>query len=145
MSVDVHAAAAERLAALGQRYTRGRRMLVEALEGARRPLTIGDLLRDRPSLPQSSAYRNLSVLEQAGVVHRVVTSDEFARYELTESLTEHHHHHLICSSCGSVADFTVSKRMERTLEDVLARAAEDAGFQAEHHRLDLVGVCADCA
>ena len=46
------------------------------------------------------------MLEQAGVVHRVVATDEFTRYELAEDLTEHHHH-LICSSCGAVADFTI--------------------------------------
>ena len=67
---------------------------------------IPQILEVDRSLAQSSAYRNLAVLERAGVVHRIVTTDEFARYELAEDLTEHHHH-LICRSCGSVADFTL--------------------------------------
>ena len=33
-------------------------------------------------------YRNLSILERAGVVQKVVTSDEWARFELAEDLTE---------------------------------------------------------
>ena len=33
-------------------------------------------------------YRNLSVLERAGVVQRIVTTDEWARYELAEDLTD---------------------------------------------------------
>jgi Fe2+ or Zn2+ uptake regulation protein len=84
------------------------------------------------------------VLERAGVVHRIVTSDEFARYELAEDLTEHHHH-LICSSCGEVADFTVPGTLEHELEHVLARAARRAGFRSTGHRLDVVGTCASCS
>ena len=38
------------------------------------------------------------------MVHRIVTADEHARYELDEALTERHHHHLVCSRCGVVLD-----------------------------------------
>ena len=100
--------------------------------------------RDR-GLAHSSAYRNLLVLEQVGVVHRVVSTDEFARYELAEHLTEHHHHHLICARCGQVADFTVSPELEDTLERALGAAADEAGFAVTDHRLDLVGHCRRCA
>ena len=79
------------------------------------PLTIPEILRMRPGLPQSSAYRNLAVLERSGVVRRIITSDEWARYELAEPLAEHHHH-LICASCGAVVDFTVSSQLERSLD-----------------------------
>ena len=77
------------------------------------------------------------------MVHRIVTSDEFARFELAEDLTEHHHH-LICSSCGGVEDFTAPASLERTLRKVTRELADTSGFLAEAHRLDLVGVCAGC-
>lgn len=144
MAPDVHSAAAARLRAVAQRYTGSRRALVEVLADAARPLSIGEVLARRASVPQSSAYRNLAVLEQAGVVRRVPAADEFTRYELTEDLTEHHHH-LVCVRCGSVADFTVPPRVERTVERALAEAAAGVGFRAEGHRLDLVGRCAACA
>ena len=83
------------------------------------------------------------MLEQADVVHRIVTNDDFARYELAEDLTEHHHH-LICRSCGSVADFTLDTVVEGDLDRVLADVAADQAFEPDHHRLDLVGTCADC-
>ena len=38
-----------------------------------------DVVSGRSAPPQSSAYRNLAVLEQAGVVRRVITEGEFAR------------------------------------------------------------------
>jgi Fur family transcriptional regulator, ferric uptake regulator len=114
VGVELHETVFARLRAAGQRYTRNRRSLVEVLESADRPLTIAETLRRR-SLPQSSAYRNLAVLEQAKVVHRITGTDEFARYELAEDLTDHHHHHLICASCGAVSDFTLPSSLERTL------------------------------
>ncbi|CAN5240477.1 transcriptional repressor [soil metagenome] len=141
---ELHTTTAARLRRDGQRYTANRRALIETLGDADGPMTIPQLLERRRDLAQSSAYRNLSVLERAGVVHRVVTTDEFARYELAEDLTGHHHH-LICSACGGVADFIVPSATDRTLARVLARAADAARFQAEHHRLDLVGVCERCS
>jgi Fur family ferric uptake transcriptional regulator len=144
MTIDLHATAASRLRTDGQRYTPGRRSLVELLSQVDQPLTIPQLLEQSRGLAQSSAYRNLAVLERAGVVHRIVTTDEFARYELAEDLTEHHHH-LICSSCGEVADFTVPGAVEHDLEQVLAKAARRAGFRSTGHRLDVVGTCASCS
>jgi len=142
-SADVHTTAAQRLRADGQRYTSSRRALVDLLDDADRPLTIADLLERDRRLAQSSAYRNLAVLERAGVVNRLVTNDEYGRFELTEDLTEHHHH-LICSSCGAMADFTISTELEHAMGQAFSKVAVDAGFHAEHHRLDLLGICATC-
>jgi len=140
---ELHDAAAARLRAADQRYTAGRRQLVELLAAAERPETIPELLARAPSLAQSSAYRNLVVLEEAGVAHRVVTSDERARFELAEDLIGHHHH-LICTSCGRVEDFTVSARLERSLETALERAVEGTGFRPTAHRFDVLGTCDSC-
>jgi len=144
MSTPLHDTAADRLREDGQRYTAQRRSLVGLLAEVDQPLTIPQLLDRRPGLAQSSAYRNLAVLERAGVVHRIVTADEFARYELAEDLTRHHHH-LICSTCGDVTDFEVSDAVEHDLEAALAKVARRAGFQVRTHRLDLVGTCPACA
>ena len=141
---DLHEIAAARLRPLAQRYTSGRRALVDVLATADNPSTIQQILDADGSLAQSSAYRNLAVLEQAGVVHRIVTSDDFARYELAEDLTEHHHH-LICSSCGSVTDFTLPAAVEADLDKALGRVARRMRFTPDQHRLDLVGTCPTCA
>ena len=141
---DLHATTAARLGAVQQRYTVKRRALVELLADAGQPLAIPDILTRGASLAQSSVYRNLVVLEQAGVVRRVISTDDYARFELAEDLTEHHHH-LICSSCGSIDDFTASSGFERTVTEALVEVAKDTGFDAQHHRIDLIGVCARCA
>ena len=144
MQADLHTTVAERLRTVGQRYTTQRRALVDLLGNANHPLSIPDVLILQGGLAQSSVYRNLAVLSQAGAVHRVVTTDDFARYELAEDLT-HHHHHLICSSCGGVEDFTASPQVERTVARAISEVASTTGFSPEHHRLDLIGTCSGCA
>ena len=140
---DVHETAAARLRATDQRYTKNRRDIVAALVATGRPVTIPELLAARKGLPQSSAYRNLALLEEAGVVRRVLSDGEFARYELAEDLTEHHHH-FICSTCGSVEDFTLPPDVEHAVDRALKRAARRQQFAGAHHRLDLLGHCANC-
>ncbi len=140
---DVHAAAAERLRGVGQRLTANREALVVTLTEAPRPLTIPEILETRRGLAQSSVYRNLVVLEEAGIVHRVVGADEFARWELAEDLTGHHHH-LICASCGRVEDVPASAGLERSVAAAAAAITKSTGFRTQRHRVDLVGVCSDC-
>lgn len=142
---DLDRIAIARLRQHGQRYTENRRRLLHLLASADAPLTIPEILQQgRRELAQSSAYRNLVLLEQSGLVQRIVTNDEWARFELAEDLTEHHHH-LICSTCGIVRDFTVSARLERSVDGALVKIAEETGFTLQHHRLDLVGVCPACS
>ena len=141
---DIHATVETRLRSSGQRYTGQRRRIVEILVRAGNPVAITEIMRGRKDLAQSSVYRNLSGLEHAGVVRRVTTDDEFGLYELTEDLTGHHHH-LICRSCGRVQDLPLPADLERALDRTLDRVAADAGFAEVGHRLDLIGLCADCA
>jgi Fe2+ or Zn2+ uptake regulation protein len=143
MGADVHETAATRLRASDQRYTRNRRAIVTALAASDHPVSIPDLLAANAGLPQSSAYRNLALLETAGVVRRVLGGGEFACYELAEDLTEHHHH-FICSTCGAVEDFTLPAEVEHAVERALMRVARRRRFEGAHHRLDLVGLCANC-
>ena len=131
---DLHDVASARLVGADQRYPRARRALVEGLAAADAPLSLPQLLDRAPDLAQSSAYRNLVVLERAGVVHRIVTADDFARYELAEDLTGHHHH-LICTECGDVQDFTMPSGVEADLDRVLTDVAAAHGFAADDNGL----------
>jgi Fur family ferric uptake transcriptional regulator len=141
---NAHQMAATKLASVSHRYTANRRAVVDALLGLPGPATIADVLEAGDGLAQSSTYRNLVVLEQVGVVHRIVTSDDHARFELTEEITGEHHHHLICEDCGLIIDVLLDGDLERALEASLGRAAAEHGFDGQHHRVDLVGRCRDC-
>jgi Fe2+ or Zn2+ uptake regulation protein len=140
---DLHRSVAARLADHDQQYTTNRRAVVDALVMAGAPITLPDLLAADSSLAQSSAYRSLSVMVEAGVVRRLVHVGDHAHFELAEHLTEHHHH-LICESCGTVVDVTlpdpVEVEMDRTFHDV----AEASGFTPNHHAVDIYGTCSGC-
>jgi Fe2+ or Zn2+ uptake regulation protein len=137
-------AVATRLHHAGQRRTPTRDAIVDVLAAAGRPLTIPEVLEAHPDLAQSSVYRNLVILEQAGVVHRIVTNAEFARFELAEDLTGDHHHHLICTSCGAVEDAPASDGIERAVQRAIEEVERATGFRTTGHRIDLVGLCRRC-
>src|SRR2546423_1085264 len=105
---------------------------------------------DAPVLPLEGpvlqlAHKAADRSEATGIVQKIVTADDFARYELAQDLTEHHHHHRVCSACGGVEDFTLPDALEATLDKALGRVARKAGFRLASHQLDLVGLCAACA
>ena len=141
--VDVDQLIASQLQAVGQRYTNNRRRLISILLRSSKPLSINQILDMDPELAQSSAYRNLTVLEEAGSIARIVTSADHARYELAEEILEHHHH-IICSPCGEILDFRLSDNIEETLEASLQEIADQFGFTLDTHRLDLIGTCTLC-
>lgn len=141
---NVHQMSAAKLASISHRYTANRRAVVDALLALPGPATIAELLEVGDGLAQSSTYRNLVVLEQVGVVHRIVTSDDHARFELTEEITGEHHHHLICEGCGTIIDVLLDPELERVLEASLGRAAAANDFEGRYHRVDLVGRCHRC-
>jgi Fur family ferric uptake transcriptional regulator len=142
MVKDMHRTVSNRLGRADYRYTSGRQNLVRILARAGQPMSMPEILV-AARLPQSSAYRNLTVLENAGVVRRIVTHDDFCRYELAEDLTGHHHH-LVCESCGLVEDFTLSRDFEASLDSTLTRTASRRGLKVVGHRLDVYGLCQDC-
>jgi len=135
---------ARRLDAVDQRFTSGRRELVEVLERADRPLTVPEIVAAASAaLPQSSVYRNLTVLLEAGAVRRLLGTDDLARFELAEDLAGHHHH-LLCQRCGSVSDVSAAPKLEQALSEAARLAAEEVGFEVTEHRIDLVGLCSSC-
>jgi Fe2+ or Zn2+ uptake regulation protein len=143
MSDELHDLVEDRLRRVDQRYTDGRRALVDVLAAADGPVSIGDIADRLPDLPRSSAYRHLVDLQTAGVIRRVAANDEYARFELAEDLTEHHHH-LLCTNCGTVSDITPTASFERTIARQLDFLAQAQGFEPHSHLVDVLGLCALC-
>jgi len=140
---DIHELVKSRLRQVDQRYTPGRQAIVDLLLSAGHPVSIGDIADQLPELPRSSAYRHLVDLEVAGLVRRIASGDEFARFELAEDLTEHHHH-LVCVDCGKVIDVTPSAEFEKNVAKTIDQLAEREGFVPHSHSLDVLGVCEGC-
>lgn len=132
-----------RLRLVHQRYTPQRRKIIEVLANVGHPLTTQDIRDHSSGLAQSSVYRNLVVLQEFGIIIKVVTNDDLGRYELAEDLTGHHHH-LICSQCGAVRDVVVPEALERDIDGALDTLSRREGFALDHHRLDVIGRCSAC-
>ena len=126
------------------RYTRGRRAVVDALETADGPRSAAELAPDLPSVPLSSLYRTLAVLEEADVVVPHLSTKGVARYELAEWLVGHHHH-LVCVECGRVEDVDVPERYEAQVHELVDVLSSQSSFTATNHALEIEGRCAECA
>ena len=143
MTTDVHATIDQQLRRTRQRYTLGRRQLVELLVAADRPVTIPELVDLGARQSQSSLYRNLAILERCGAVRRLTSTDDTGRYELAEELSEHHHH-LVCSTCGAIEDITLASDVEAALHEAVETARRERDFVIDAHHLELVGTCGGC-
>ena len=102
-NTEIHTAVHDLLHNAGQRYTDKRRVIIDILIRAGKPMLITDILAKAKDMPQSTLYRNLLVLEETSTVVRVVTNADSGCYELAEHLMGHHHH-MVCSKCGVVRD-----------------------------------------
>ncbi len=145
---ELHELVARSLGDYGQRYTTNRRLLVEILAAATKPLgiseiTVSGLGSDR-NLPVSSTYRNLAILEECGVLRKLAGPNEQVRYELSEELTGIHHHHLVCYGCGRVDDFSLGYKLEKAIGDAVRAISHEYNFQVTEHRVDFVGRCIVC-
>jgi Fur family ferric uptake transcriptional regulator len=143
VNTSLHGLVEQRLRQVSQRYTSGRREVVELLAEAGHPVSIEDIAERAPRLPRSSAYRHLVDLQLAGVVRRVAANDDYFRFELAEDITEHHHH-LLCTNCGKVIDVTPTLAFEEAMSKYLDGLANMNGFLSIDHRLDVLGICASC-
>jgi Fur family ferric uptake transcriptional regulator len=144
VAADVEREVIRRLGRIGQRLTAGRRALLAVLRSADRPLSVASLLAADVRLHQSSVYRNLHALEAAGVVARLAGPAGEGHYELAETLAGHHHH-LVCRHCGRLEDCVLPEVLERSLDEVARSTGRRHRFVVDEHRLDLLGLCADCA
>lgn len=144
MSDDVHTTVDQQLRRTRQRYTSGRRQLVDLLGDAGRPVTIPELIELGAAQSQSSIYRNLAILEQAGAVRRLSSSDDTGRFELAEELSEHHHH-LVCTDCGHIEDIVLPDHIEDALHEAVSGAQTAGSFRVDTHHLELIGTCGDCS
>ena len=54
-----------------------------------------------PTISLDTVYRTIRTFEKYNLVNRIETPESQARFEVAREK----HHHLICSECGSIADF----------------------------------------
>jgi Fur family ferric uptake transcriptional regulator len=129
--------------ARGRRVTAPRRAICEVIAadhgGHLTAAGILEAVRDRgsTSIDQSTVYRTLEVLEEAGILTHSHLGHGASVYHLSEEAS---HQHLVCERCGRTAAVP-----ERDLGGFFADITARTGFVPNPRHFAVSGLCAACA
>ena len=133
-------ATANALRARGLRLSAARRVLLEALYGAERPISAEEIAAGNggrlPPSDLASVYRNLERLEELGLVRHVHLGHGPGRYLPTGATWEF----VVCEGCGEFAAVEPGR-----LERARGAVREATGFAVRFAHFPLVGTCPSCA
>ncbi len=90
-----------------------------------------------PGIGQTTVYRTLKLLCDAGLATEIHFSDGITRYEVARP--DSHHDHIVCLSCGKIVEIC-----DQRIEKLQRELAEKHGFSLNGHVHNLYGLCADC-
>jgi Fur family ferric uptake transcriptional regulator len=125
----------------GLKRTAQRDLILEVFLRTEEHLSSEDLYRlvkgEDPTIGQTTVYRTLKLLTDAGLAREVRFGDGRARYE--HNYKHPHHDHMICKECGKTIEF-FSDELEKLQDKIAAKHK----FEITHHTLRMFGYCADC-
>lgn len=131
----------EHIQKAGLRRTGQRDLIMEIFLRTEEHLTSEDLYwlvqKEDPTVGNTTVYRTLKLLTEAGLAREVRFGDNRTYYE--HHYNHQHHDHMICTECGKVIEF-----FSADIEDLQDQMAEKFGFRPTHHSLRLWGVCDEC-
>ncbi len=125
----------------GYRITKQRQYILEAfIQQQENILTAQQIyekvLKKNSRVNFSTVYRNIEILEETEIIHKIPTEKGYGCYKLNEE--EQHHHHFICKDCGKteVIDFCPLKQMEEQFKE--------KEFFPTEHSFEIFGYCNKC-
>lgn len=125
----------------GLKRTAQRDLILDIFLRTEAHLSSEDLYRlvqkDDPSIGQTTVYRTLKLLTEAGLAREVRFGDGRTHYE--HNYKHEHHDHMICSECGRIIEFFSAE-----LEAIQDAMAAKHRFEVTQHLLRIIGVCAEC-
>lgn len=90
-----------------------------------------------PGIGQTTVYRTLKLLCEAGLANEIQFSDNITRYEVASP--NRHHDHMICLRCGKIIEICDSR-----IENLQKEIAQANNFSLQGHSHNLYGYCAAC-
>ena len=125
----------------GLKRTSQRDLILDVFLRTEAHLSSEDLYRlvtkEDPTVGQTTVYRTLKLLTEAGLAREVRFGDGRAHYE--HNYKHQHHDHMICMQCGKSIEF-----YDADIETLQDEASEHLGFKVLDHKLQIYGVCIDC-
>jgi Fur family ferric uptake transcriptional regulator len=126
----------------GLKRTSQRDLILEVFLRTEEHLSSEDLYRlvqkEDPTIGQTTVYRTLKLLSEAGLAREVRFGDGITHYE--HQYKHQHHDHMICSQCGKIIEF-FSAELE-AIQDAMAAKHK---FEITQHLLRIIGLCAECS
>ncbi|MCP9493338.1 MAG: transcriptional repressor [Pyrinomonadaceae bacterium MAG19_C2-C3] len=126
----------------GLKRTAQRDLIVDIFLHTEDHLSSEDLYRvvkeQDASIGQTTIYRTLKLLVEAGLASEVRFGDGRSRYEPNNKFP--HHDHLICTNCNHTIEF-YSAELKAMLESIAAAH----NFHPTEQSLRIFGLCAACA
>ena len=125
----------------GLKRTAQRELILDVFLRTEEHLSSEDLYqlvkKEDPNVGQTTVYRTLKLLSEAGLAREVRFGDGRTHYE--HNYKHQHHDHMICSECGRIIEF-YSAELE-ALQDAMAAKHK---FEVSQHLLRIIGICAEC-
>jgi Fur family zinc uptake transcriptional regulator len=122
----------------GYKYTDKREMILQIFFNEKRYMPAKEIMtlieESYPHLSFDTVYRNLSLMEELGILETTEFQGE-RQYRFLCSANEHHHH-LICTKCKKT--FQIDLCPMSTLQDMAG------DFKITGHKFEIYGYCHDC-
>src|SRR6185503_12486590 len=116
----------------GLKRTAQRDLILDVFLRIEEHLSSEDLYRlvkkEDPTVGQTTVYRTLKLLTDAGLAREVRFGDGRTHYE--HNYKHQHHDHMICSECGKIIEF-----FSPEIEALQDQMASNFGFRPTHHSL----------
>ena len=131
----------EHLQRSGLKRTAQRDLILEVFLRTEEHLSSEDLYRlvqkEDPTIGQTTVYRTLKILTEAGLAREVRFGDGRTYYE--HNYKHQHHDHMVCVNCGKIIEF-YSEELEAIQEAMAAKYR----YEPTQHSLRILGYCSDC-
>jgi len=126
----------------GLKITKARKVVLEAfleLEGhVTADLLLAAARKKERGIGQATVFRTVKLLSDAGLAREACQDDGARTYE--HAFRHSHHDHLRCERCGKIVEFC-----DRNVEKAQEAIFEQYGFKPLGHRMELIGLCPECA
>ena len=126
----------------GLRHTEQRNQLLEVFLATEKHVSVQELynlVRKKYSgIGYATVSRTMKLMLEAGLCREVDFGDGSLRYE--HKYGHEHHDHLICLKCGKFKEIFSPK-----LESIQNELVKKYGYVQEKHKLDIFGLCPECA
>ncbi|MEO8198069.1 MAG: Fur family transcriptional regulator [Thermoanaerobaculia bacterium] len=132
----------EYLRSRGLRATAERRALIREIFAQHGHIDADSILaavhRRGLTISRATVYRNLELMVQAGLAHKVRLSGRSYLYEHLHS--GQRHDHMACRCCGRMVEF-----VSPGITALLGEICRAHGFEGRQNQLQILGICRSCA